>query len=185
MVVAVDDVFAEENLNLNNEVQKEEKEEIFEQPILLEPEETAPKEEEQSQEEPKFKTMLKGIVEQEYALNDISGLFKSYLTHNYEKGPLKNTTLQMSNIMNWTEKFDKGDSDFTYDSCFYSLNVLESTSTNTIGFYNGIIGEDNYCNTTLYYSSSVYNIARPSIILNANVKLLGGDGTQNNPYVIE
>ena len=76
-------------------------------------------------------------------------------------------------------------SDFTYDSCFYSLNVLESTSTNTIGFYNGIIGEDNYCNTTLYYSSSVYNIARPSIILNANVKLLGGDGTQNNPYVIE
>ena len=121
MVVAVDDVFAEENLNLNNEVQKEEKEEIFEQPILLEPEETAPKEEEQSQEEPKFKTMLKGIVEQEYALNDISGLFKSYLTHNYEKGPLKNTTLQMSNIMNWSEKFDKGDSDFTYD--YNTINV--------------------------------------------------------------
>ena len=90
-------------------------EENFEQPVLLEPEEQQKEEKTLTlEEEKKFKSVLQGIIEKDYDINSADGMFKGQLTQHFERGPIKENTIQLSNLMNWTEKIDNN-SNFDYD----------------------------------------------------------------------
>ena len=72
----------------NNLIEKNTKnEELYEKPVILEPEERYI--EEESRFKPQIKQTLKGIIEKDYDLNSTDGIFKDQLTIKFKKGIIK------------------------------------------------------------------------------------------------
>lgn len=102
---------AEEKLN-NTTASKEEN---FELPIILEPEEVAPEVKEEERYSPYSKEALKGILTKEYDLNSPSGMFKDQLTFKFKKGPFEELGTQLNLISTMTETMgEETDSNFKF-----------------------------------------------------------------------
>ena len=109
-------VFAkEDNIVVNNFVSEEAKQEDFEQPIILEPEEFAKENEKEENINPYTKEALKGILTKEYDLNSTAGMFKDQLTFKFKKGPIQEVTNQVNLYSMLTEELpEKGNGNLKY-----------------------------------------------------------------------
>lgn len=88
-------------------------------PIILEPNEYAPKEEIS----PYTKKALRAIIEKDYDLNSSQGMFKEQLSAEFNKGIIKNTTFHAHMIHTLGETISKEDSDLNYDSALINVGL--------------------------------------------------------------
>ncbi len=98
------------------------KDEIQEQPIILETEGLDSNNNDDIQYSPYSKQALKGILTKEYDLNYIDeGMFKDQQTFKYKKGPLEETYTQINTIMSLAEEIPQnGKSSFKHN-----INVID------------------------------------------------------------
>lgn len=94
-------------------------EDIFEKPIILEPQERAP----ETEVSPYTKKALRGIIEKEYDLNSSTGMFKEQLSAEFKNGIIKNTTLHAHLINTLSENINEDDSDLQYDSSLINVGL--------------------------------------------------------------
>ena len=136
----------------NNLIEKNTKnEELYEKPVILEPEERYI--EEENRFKPQIKQTLKGIIEKDYDLNSTHGLFKDQLTIKFDKGIIKEHTNELAMIHNFSQIIERNDSDFNYEILPINLVtfgtfrsekeryvvVSDLTPDNHINFFQGLI----------------------------------------------
>ena len=136
----------------NNLIEKNTKnEELYEKPVILEPEERYI--EEENRFKPQIKQTLKGIIEKDYDLNSTDGLFKDQLTIKFKKGIIKEHTNELAMIHNFSQIIERNDSDFNYQILPINLVtfgkfrsekekyvvVSDLTPDNHINFFQGLI----------------------------------------------
>lgn len=98
------------------------KEEAFEQPVLLEPEDIKPEIKEERY-NPYTKEALKGIIEKEYNLESAEGMFHNQLRAEFNKGFIKETGLQANFINNLTQSINENDSEFKFNPQLINVGI--------------------------------------------------------------
>lgn len=63
-------------------------------------------------------------------------------------------------------------------------NVFQIVDFNSgYSYYVGTIEPDGALTTSRRYASNVYSV-HPAVYLNSNIKITGGEGSQENPYTL-
>ncbi len=114
-----------------DDTKKPKKEEIFEQPIILEPDERADIKEEYN---PYTKEALKGIIEKDYDLNSSDGMFHEQLKAKFNKGPIKDIGLQANFINSVGETMDENDSDFKFNPQLINIGIKGNFASEKEGY---------------------------------------------------